>query len=52
MAVSFSFFQKSITTCLLAVAVTVLPIENMTGPATANAQTLIERVLSLSLIHI
>lgn len=46
MAVSFSFFQKSITTCLLAVAVTILPGENMTGPAIANAQTLIERVLS------
>lgn len=46
MAVSFSFFQKCITICLLAVAVTVLPGENTTGPATANAQTLIERVLS------
>lgn len=46
MAVSFSFFQKIIVTCLVAVAVTILPGENMTGPAIANAQNLIERVLS------
>ncbi|MDH7791753.1 extensin family protein [Ochrobactrum sp. AN78] len=46
MAVSFSFFQKIIITCLVAVAITILPGENMTGPTTANAQNLIERVLS------
>lgn len=46
MAVSFSFFQKSIVTCLVAVAVTVLPGESVTGPSTAIAQNLIERVLS------
>ncbi|HWT63829.1 MAG TPA: extensin family protein [Ochrobactrum sp.] len=46
MAVSFSFFQKSIITCLVAFAVTVFTGDNVTGPATAHAQSFIEKVLS------
>lgn len=46
MAVSLSCFQKAVITCILAFAVTFLPVENRGGPASANAENLIERVLS------
>ena len=46
MAVSFSFFHKSIIISSIALAITLLPGVDMSGPSTANAQSLIERVLS------
>ncbi|WP_235818070.1 extensin-like domain-containing protein [Brucella thiophenivorans] len=46
MAVSLSFIQKAMTTCLLAFALIFVPGENWFGSSTANAQNLIERVLS------